>query len=334
MSRARIVALAGGRPATTLDDDALARLLGVDAAHVLNLSRGLTRSCAADGEGPSNLAAPLATAALATAGVAAADVGLIVFATTTPDLTFPGSACLLQALLGVKDQGCVDVRSQCTGFLTALDVAARFVVTGAYERVLVATGDVPTHVNRYDGESPELAILTGDGAAVALLERGNGRGELLSTVARIDGKRYRDFWCEFPASRHLVRRNAARGERVTREAFETGGLYPRADFAALRKSALEELPKVLDEALGNAGVKRADALLVAHVDPAVEDALAESLSSRAGRVVRRRGAYSFGSTLPLMLADAEQSGELRAGETIALATAGAGASWGAAVIKW
>ena len=334
MNRARIAALAGGRPATNIDDDTLARTLGVDGAHVRGLSRGLTRASAPDGEGPSNLAAPLASAALASAGVTPSDVGIIVFATTTPDMTFPGSACLLQALLGVKNQACVDVRSQCTGFLTALDVASRFVATGAYERALVAAGDVPTHVNRYDGETPELAILTGDGAAVALLERGSGRGEILSTVTRTDGTRYREFWCEFPASRHLVRRNAARGERVTRDAFLAGALYPRADFAALRKTALAEVPKIADEALARANVQRADALLVAHVDPTVEDALAESLASRAGRVLRRRAAYSFGSTLPLMLAEFDREGEVRAGETIALVTGGAGASWGAAVIKW
>ena len=171
MNRARIVALAGERPATTIDDDTLAETLGMDAKRVRTLSRGLVRPSAADGDGPANLAAAVGARVLESAGVKASEVELIVFATTTPDITFPGSACLMQALLDVHDQACLDVRSQCTGFLTALDVASRFLATGVYRRALVAAADVPTHVNRYDGVTPELAILTGDGAAVALARR-------------------------------------------------------------------------------------------------------------------------------------------------------------------
>ncbi len=334
MNRVRIVALAGDVPATLLDDRELSLSLGLDAARVASISRGMKRASAADGQGPADLAADVAQKALESAGVSANDVDLLVFATTTPDITFPGSACLLQAKLGIHGQPCIDVRSQCTGFLTALDVAARFLATGACRRVLVAAADVPTHVNRYDGVAPELAILTGDGAAVAIVEAGAGRGELLAVAARIDGRRHRELWCEFPASRHRVRCDTARGERVTREAFESGALYPRADFPALRATALEEVPKILDSALRASGLARVDALVLAHLDPSIEDALVERLARHCGRVVRRRTAYGFGSTLPLALVTASAAGDFVDGETVALATAGSGASWGAAVLRW
>lgn len=334
MNSVRIVSLAGGVPASLLDDRELSLSLGMDAAHVASVSRGMKRASAADGQGPADLAAAVAAKALESAGVGADDLDMLVFATTTPDITFPGSACLLQAKLGIHGQACLDVRSQCTGFLTALDVAARFLATGAYRRILVAAADVPTHVNRYDGISPELAILTGDGAAVAIVEAGTGRGELLSIFARIDGRRHRELWCEFPASRHLGRNGAARGERVTHQAFEAGALFPRADFPALRATALEEVPKAVDSVLRAAGLARVDALVLAHVDPLIEDALSEKLGAYCGRVLRRRTAYGFGSTLPLALANASEAGELAFGETVALATAGSGASWGAAVLRW
>lgn len=334
MNRARIVALAGECPTTLLDDAALAVTLGLDADRVRALSRGLLRASASDGDGPANLAARVAAEALKRAAIDASGVELIVFATTTPDITFPGSACLLQALLDVHDQACIDVRSQCTGFLTAMDVASRFLATGTYRRALVAAADVPTHVNRYDGVAPELAILTGDGAAVAVLEGASGRGEVLASVTRIDGRRHRDFWCEFPASRHLGRRQAARGERVTRAAFAEGAMFPRVDLAALRDTALTEVPTVLADTLSRADLQRADVVLLAHLDPMVEDLLEERIAPFCGRVIRRRCAYAFGSTLPLMLADADRSGEVEAGQTVALVTAGSGASWGAAVLRW
>jgi 3-oxoacyl-[acyl-carrier-protein] synthase-3 len=177
----------------------------------------------------------------------------------------------------------LDVRSQCTGFLTALDVATRFVGCGTYPRVLVAAADVPTHVLRYDGQDPELSVLAGDGAAVALVEPGGGRGEVLSCATRIDGRRYRQFWCEFPASRHLSRRGVARGERVTREAFESGAMYPRVDFGGLRASALADVPNIFGEALARAGLDRVDAAIVTHLSPEVEDELRSALAPRVGR---------------------------------------------------
>lgn len=335
MRKVRIAAIDGEPAGEILDDAALARELGVPLEDVVSRSRGLLRASAPDGDGPARLSARVAQRVFEFAGVSANDVDMIVFATTTPDITFPGSACLLQAELGLRtDCACLDVRSQCTGFLTALDVARRFVGCGTYSRVLVAAADVPTHMLRYDGHDATLAMLAGDGAAVALVEAGEGAGRILSCVARIDGGKYRQFWCEFPASRHLGQPGVARGGRMSREAFESGAVYPRVDFDALRDTALRELPVVFDAALEDAGVDRVDVAIVAHLSPEIEDELRAALTPRVGRFVCRRTAYGFGSTIPLVLADATASGKLSSGETIAVATAGAGASWGAAVLRW
>lgn len=335
MRTVRIAAIDGEPASEILDDAALARGLGVSLDYVVGRSRGLIRASAPDGEGPALLSSRVARRVFESAGICANDVDMIVFATTTPDITFPGSACLLQAELGVRTgSACLDVRSQCTGFLTALDVARRFVGCATYSRVLVAAADVPTHMLRYDGEDAALAMLAGDGAAVALVEAGEGRGQVLSCAARIDGRRYRQFWCEFPASRHLNDRGVARGERINREAFESGAIYPRVDFDALRETALGELPGIFAIALEEAGVERVDAAIVAHLSPEVEDELREVLMPRVGRFLSRRSAYAFGSTIPLALADASAGGQLSSGETLAVATAGAGASWGAAVLRW
>lgn len=335
MRDVRIAAIGGELASEILDDATLANQLAMAVDDVRRESRGLIRSTAPDGEGPAVLAGRVARRVLDLAGVRIDDVDMIVFATTTPDLTFPGSACLLQANLeGCYGAACLDVRSQCTGFLTALDVATRFVACGTYTRVLVAAADVPTHMLRYDGRDADLAVLAGDGAAVALVEPGAGTGEVLSCLARIDGRRHRQFWCEFPASRYMSRRGVARGERVTREAFDSGAMYPRVDFEGLRATALGELPPLFDAAIESAGLERVDAAIVAHVSPAVEDELRVALAPRVGRFMTRRSAYGFGSTLPLALAEAVTAGEVGAGETIALATAGAGASWGTAVLRW
>ena len=335
MRNVRIVAIDGEPASEILDDAALANQLGMAVDHVSRESRGLLRASAPDGEGPAVLAARVARRLLNAACIGVDEIDMIVFATTTPDLTFPGAACLMQADLAAPAGGaCLDVRSQCTGFLSALDVARRFVGCGTYARVLVAAADVPTHMLRYDGQDPELAVLAGDAAAVVLVSSGAGGGDILSCVPKIDGRRYGEFWCEFPASRHFNRHGVARGGRVSREAFESGAMYPRVDFDALRKTALSELPGNFELALREAGVEAVDVAIVAHVSPAVEDELREVLAPRVGRFVTRRVAYGFGTTLPVTLAQAHAAGALKAGETIAITTAGAGASWGTAVLRW
>lgn len=331
---ARISALLGTAAAEVVSDAELASRLGLTSEEVRERSRGLLRTSAPDGDGPAAMAAPVTESLLAGLGVLASELSMIVFATTTPDITFPGSACLLQARLGVAGNACLDVRSQCTGFLAALDVAQKFVASGTYGRVLVAAADVPTHIVRYDGQEADLAILTGDGAAVALVEPGPGRGEILASRMLLDGSRFEEFWCEFPASRHLGHRGVARGERMMPAAYFDGRIYPRVDLDRMRATAIERMPSVFDEVLTQAGMDGVDVTILAHLDPGVEDAVAASLSGRGGRILRRRMAYSFGSALPVALAEAGENGQIEEGETVALLTSGAGATWGATVLRW
>jgi len=320
-------------PAERITDSQLAALLELDEAEVALHSRGRERYSAPDGQGPADLAAEAAKRVLARAGIGAGDLDFIIFSTNTPDLTFPGSACLLQHQLGAATVGCLDVRAQCAGFLASFAIASRFVLSGTYRRVLLASGDLPTHINRYDGTDPQLACLTGDAAAVALVEAGSGEGEVLACLAEVDGSRHREFWCEFPASRHRVGDGVVRGERVTREAFDEGRFYPQADLEALAATAADKAPEIFERALKEAGVDRVDALIIAHLDPATEEILARSLADRTARVLEDDSVYTLGTSLPLRLSRLLESGQIVSGETVGLVTAGAGASWGAAVIR-
>lgn len=333
MVEARLSGVEWEPAAEAVDDASLARLLGVDASVPERLSGGRVRHLAPDGEGPSDMAARAARRLLERRAIAAGKLDLILFSTNTPDIVFPGSACLLQAALEGPVVACLDIRSQCTGFIAALVLARAYVACGGYERILVAAGEVPSHQNRFDGVASELACLTADGAAVALVEAGEGRGRILACRQRVDGRRHREFWCEAPASRNLVSDGVARGQRLTRQMFEAGSLYPTIDLEATRATALQNVPRVFDEALANAGLETVDALMLAHVDPRVEAELAEILAARAGRVITGDHVYSYSASLPAALARALDRGAVSEGETVAMATAGQGASWGAAVVR-
>lgn len=333
MEGVRISGLEFEPAAEQVSDAQLASVLDVDVDVVARYGRGRLRRFAPDGVGPSDLAAPAARRLLEKRGVDPQQLGMILFATNTPDWTFPGSACLLQAHLGAETIGCLDVRMQCCGFLAAVDLASRFVGLGTYERVLVAAAEVPSHQNRFDGTDPELACLTADAAAVALVEGGRDGCRVLSCVAETDGRLYRQLWCEFPASRHIEGTGVARGRRVTRRVIEEGLIYPRADFGALRATALEHVPQAFDKALSRAGADSVDVLIVCHLLPDVEAELEELLGGRTGRVEHHDSVYAYAASLPVALATAIAAGRIEAGEKVALVTAGSGASWGAMVVE-
>ena len=314
-------------------DAELAELLKRSEDEIHAWSRGRDRVTAPDGIGPATMAADAAERALSAAGRTASEVDFIIFATDSSDMTFPGSGCLLQAELVLPGVPCLDVRTQCTGFLTSLDLGRRLVMTGAYQCVLVATGDVPTHVNRYDGEAPELAMLTGDGATVALIEPERDACRILACATETDGRKFDDFWCELPASRHIEGPGIKRGIRISQALVDRGALYPVVDMESMRETALMSVPQIFSRVLDESGTTSVDATIFAHLLPEVEDELADRLKERTGRVLESSDVFSGGNTVAARLARAIEQGDVRTGERVALAAAGAGATWGAAVIE-
>lgn len=311
----------------------MATEFGIDEALVSRWSRGRERRESPDGEGPTALAARAAARAIAARGLTATDLDFLVFATNTPDMFFPGSACLLQAALGCRTVGGLDVRSQCTGFLTALDVSWRFIATGMADRVLVAAADTPSHFNARDGRTPHLSCAMGDAAAVVILEAGSGPGEVLAVTVRSDGSRHRDYWCEYPASRFREGTTLPERNRLPASKAAEGRHFPEADLDRLREFALARVPEVFADALARAGVERVDVTLVAHLDARVEGELPAQLGRAAGRIEVPDLLYGGGASLPVLAARARKAGRLASGELAAFVTAGSGASWGCGVVR-
>ncbi|MGH7858034.1 MAG: 3-oxoacyl-ACP synthase III family protein, partial [Candidatus Binatia bacterium] len=130
----KILGMGAALPATRVSNEELSTKLGRPAADIETLSGVRVRYYAAAGEGPSDLARAAAVTALEEAHATPADLEFLIFATMTPDVTFPGSGCYLQEKLGCGTIGALDLRAQCGGFLFALDVADQFLRAGAYRR--------------------------------------------------------------------------------------------------------------------------------------------------------------------------------------------------------
>ncbi len=307
------------------------RILGIGHELPAALERGgVVRPIAVEPVGPSTLAARASAGALAQAQLAVDAVDFIVFATATPDVTFPGAACYLQDQLGCGTVGALDIRAQCAGFIYALTIADRFIATGAYRHVLVAGGEAHSPGLDYSEKGLPIAQLFADGAGVVMLGPGDGEQGVRGTVLHADGQHHRSFWCEYPASRQHP-------TRMTLADFVSGRHFPAIDLDAVRRFGVETLPAVIDEVLQTAGVSkdRVDRFIISYVLPDVVESVAQRLGIASARVTNPAARYGHltAAALPVALSEDVASGSLAAGATVCLAAAGAGFAWGAAVVR-
>jgi 3-oxoacyl-[acyl-carrier-protein] synthase-3 len=287
------------------------------------------RPIAVEPVGPSTLAIKPATEALARAQTEVDALDFIIFATMTPDVTFPGSGCFFQHQMGCGTVGALDVRAQCAGFVFGLAIANQFVGAGVYEHVLLIGAEVHSSGLDYSESGARVSRLYGDGAGVALVGKGRGGGGIRAAAIHSDGRQHDRFWCEYPASRqHPI--------RITVEEFRQGRHFIAVDFDTVRRFAEEALPAVIEEALHAAQTpaERVDRYIIGHLLPEVGETVGRRLGVAASRlnIPAARHGHLTAAALPVALSEEVAAGSLGAGATVCLAACGAGFAWGAAVI--
>jgi len=290
---------------------------------------GALRPIAVEAVGPSTLAARAAEPMLERVGVAGSDIDFIIFATATPDVAFPGAAVYLQQQLDSGTVGSLDIRAQCAGFLYGLTIADRFLQAGSYERILVAGAEVHSSGLDASPAAADTSRLFGDGAGVMLLRAGKKRS-VLAVDLHADGREYRRFWCESPASRQYP-------TRVTLENVAAGEHFPQIDAEAVRAFGVDALADSMRQVLASSEVA-ADAIdlfIVSHIFPDVAEAALSRLGVDVDRQVipARRYGHIMGAALPLALSEEMAAGHVAAGARVCLAAAGSGYAWGAAVLQ-
>lgn len=283
--------------------------------------------------GASDMGAIAAREALKRAGVAASEIDCIVFATLSPDLDMPSSACLLQQHLDIPGVPAFDVRNQCSGFLYGLSVADKFVKTGTFERVLLVGAEVHSTGIDLSTRGREVAVIFGDGAAAVVIgpapdaERG-----ILTTHLHADGKYAEKLWLDAAASRDRPRLS----EEIVSD--PSGRIFPKMEGRYVFKHAVTRLPEVILEALAARGLTTNDlSLLIPHqANVRINQAAAASLELPDDKVfnnIHRYGNTTAGS-IPLALYEALEAGLIHEGDLVCLAAFGAGFTWASALIRW
>jgi 3-oxoacyl-[acyl-carrier-protein] synthase-3 len=284
-----------------------------------------------DGVGASDLAVPAAKMAIERAGRTVRDVDMIVFATLSPDVNFPGSGCFLGDKLGLAGVPALDVRNQCSGFLYSLSIADAWIRAGMYANVLVVGAEVHSTGLELTERGRDVAVLFGDGAGAALVgpSPSASRG-LLSFALHADGSGARDLWLPAPAS--------MRSPRLTHEMLDRGEHFPQMNGKQVFRWATEKMPEVSREVLASAELSVADVdLFVPHqANMRINQLVAQKLGIPAERVCHNIERYgnTTAATIPLGLSEAFEEGKLAEGTTVLTTAFGSGYTWGAAVIRF
>jgi len=277
------------------------------------------RHIAADGESTSDLALQASRKALAAAGITPADLDLIVVATTTPDMVFPSTACLLQAKLGARHCPAFDVQAVCSGFIYGVSTADHFVRSGQYRHVLVVGAE--TYSRILDWTDRGTCVLFGDGAGAVVLRRDNAPG-ILSTRLHADGA-YADM---------LAVPGTVCGGQVS------GRPLLQMDGQGVFRFAVKVLDDIVDETLAASGMRKTDIdWLVPHqANIRIIQATARKLGMSMEKIVVTgdRHANTSAASIPLALDEAVRDGRIRAGQHVLMEAIGGGFTWGAVLAKW
>ncbi|RVU44213.1 beta-ketoacyl-ACP synthase III [Rubrivivax rivuli] len=307
LSNADMAALLAERGLETSDEWIVERT-GIRARHF-----------AADGVNASDLALPAAQAALQAAGRTADDVDLIIVATSTPDMVFPSTACILQHKLGANGCAAFDLQAVCSGFVYALTVADSMIRAGAAKCALVVGAEVFSRILDFNDRT--TCVLFGDGAGAVVLEASSEPG-ILATDLHADGKHVGILCVPGTVSGGSV----------------LGDPLLKMDGQAVFKLAVGVLESAARTVLEKAGRTEADLdwLIPHQANIRIMQGTAKKLKMPLDKLVVTVDEHgnTSAASVPLALDSAVRSGRVKRGDTVMLEGVGGGFTWGAVLLDF
>ena len=322
MKHARITGTGGYLPQKILTNADLAKMVDTSDEWIRARTGIRERHIAAQGETSCDLAEAAARRAIEAAGIKAADIDLIIVATTTPDKIFPSTACLLQQRLDIHGCAAFDVQAVCTGFIYALSIADKFIRTASARCVLVVGTETLSRI--IDWSDRSTCVLFGDGAGAVILHADNKPG-ILSTHLHADG-RYESL-LTVPA-----------GVSMGYETLKQGRAYIQMKGNEVFKVAVNTLGRIVDETLRANALKKSDVnwLIPHQANIRIIAATAKKLKLPMERVVVTVDTHgnTSAASVPLALDTAVRDGRVQRGEILLMEAFGGGFTWGSALVKF
>lgn len=285
----------------------------------------LERRYAADDEGTSDLAVRAARDAMNKAGVAAADVDLVLVGTFTPDYTCPSTACLVQQKLEI-DAPAVDLQAACSGFMYAVATGAQYVATGNSKLALVIGADINSRI--VEPSDQGTAPLFGDGAGAVLLEAGTDEQGLVCYQLGADGA----------GGAMLDRPAGGTSQPATPELVAAGQHYLKMDGRNVFKWAIQAVKETIELILlrADVGVEDVKLFVLHQANIRIIDHAMKVLGIPPEKVFNNldRVGNTSAASIPLALDEAWQQGRFQRGDLVLMCGFGAGLTWGTGLFRW
>ncbi len=340
-------------PPTTVDNDALSRVMDTSDEWIRVRTGIAERHYASPDQATSDLAVPAARAAIEDAGLAITDIDYLVFATMTPDYYFPGSAPFLQRKLGLEQVPCLDIRQQCAGFVYALQLADAIVRSGQHRRILlvgaethaslIPWGDLTWQVVLGQAEGPVSAedfdrntttrdrvVLFGDGAGAVVVEHSDrdDRG-VLDCLIHTNGNEAERLWTKAGGS--------AFRPYFHPDMYERGDVTPIVEGRKVYALAVTFMPEVTEQILERNGytLEDLDLLIMHQANLRINEGVQKRLGLPDDKVfnnIERYGNTTAG-TIPIAFHEARQQGRVKDGDLVCFVGLGSGLNWGAILYR-
>jgi 3-oxoacyl-[acyl-carrier-protein] synthase-3 len=319
LTYSRILGTGSYLPARILTNADLEKLIDTNDQWIVDRTGIRERHIAAEGEFTSELAAQAARAALDAAGLAVDDIDLLLVATTTPDLVFPSTACIVQSKLGMTNgRPAFDLQAVCSGFIYALSVADQFIKTGAAKHVLVVGAETLSRITDWNDRGN--CILWGDGAGAVVLGASSEPG-IIATHIHADGRH-----------KELLRTTTGPSTGMKEPALM------RMEGNPVFKMAVNTLDRIVDETLEANGLQKSDIdWLVPHqANIRIISATAKKLGMSMDNVVTTVAGHgnTSAASVPLAFDVAVRDGRIQRGQTVLMEAFGGGFTWGSALLKY
>lgn len=283
-----------------------------------------------NGVSTSDIAIPAVEMAMERAAVTKQDIGLIIFATSTPDYYAPGSGCLLQEKMDFPTIGALDIRVQCSGFVYGLSVAQQYIENNIFEHVLVVGAEVQSTAMDLSTRGRDTAVIFGDGAGAAVVSASQDDSGILSTHLHSEGKHCRELWVEAPSS--------GANPRLNQEILNDGRHFLQMNGREVFRHAVTRFPEVIMEGLDANGLTSKDIdLLVPHqANVRIAQMIQKRLKLEHNQVYLNIHKYgnTTAASIPIALSEAMNEGRVNKGDIVVFAAFGSGFTWASAIVKW
>lgn len=286
-----------------------------------------------DGNSTSVMGVKAAKIALERANLPAKDVDMIVFATLSPDMYFPGGGVEVQEMMGMRTIPALDVRNQCSGFIYALSVADQFIKTGMYRNILVIGSENHSGGLDFSTRGRSVSVIFGDGAGAAVVSRNtSGSGGILSTHLHSEGKHKEELSLRGPSTELWV------PEIIAENPQENIPYYPYMNGQFVFKHAIVRFTEVINEGLqaNNLKVEDIDMLIPHQANLRISQFIQQKMRLPDEKVYNNIQKYgnTTAASIPIALTEAWEAGKINEGDLVVLAAFGSGFTWGSAIIRW